>query len=476
MPVQKFEMQDEMNDQEEIIIPSKIPLLAVRDVVIFSNMILPLFVGREASVAAVEHALADNRLILVATQKDQSLEDPSPDDIFEVGTVALIMRMVKLPDNRLKILIQGLGKARITEFLQRDPMFMVNIERLPEYEKPAITLEVEALLRNVREQSEKILSIRGILSQDVVSILESVDDPGRLADMVASNLRLKIQEAQAVLETLEPVERLGLVNEFLNKELKVSTMQAKIQSEAREEMDRSQREYFLREQMRAIKRELGDIDERSEEVAEFREKIARARMPQEAQREAQKQLNRLEQMHPDAAEATLIRTYLDWLVEIPWAKSTRDRLDIKTAKKALDEDHYDLEKVKERILEYLAVRKLNKKMKGPILCFVGPPGVGKTSLGQSIARALGRKFTRISLGGVKDEAEIRGHRRTYIGALPGRIIQGLKTAGTNNPVFMMDEVDKIGADFRGDPSAAPAGGSGSGAEQCFFGSLSQSAL
>ena len=284
--------------------------------------------------------------------------------------------------------------------------------------------------------------------------LESVEDPGRLADLVASNLRLKIEETQSVLETLEPVERLGLVNEYLNKELKVSTMQAKIQNEAREEMDRSQREYFLREQLRAIKRELGDIDDRAEEASDYREKIGRARMPGEVEREAYKQLSRLEQMHPDAAEASMVRTYLDWMVDLPWSKSTRDRLDVKLAKKVLDEDHYDLEKVKERILEYLAVRKLNKRMKGPILCFVGPPGVGKTSLGQSIARALGRKFVRISLGGVRDEAEIRGHRRTYIGSLPGRIIQGLKTAGTNNPVFMMDEVDKIGADFRGDPSAA----------------------
>jgi ATP-dependent Lon protease len=449
-----MEPNNDLNGQSEILIPGELPLLAVRDVVIFSSMILPLFVGREASVAAVESALAGNRLILVATQKDQTIEDPVPDDIYATGTVAMVMRMVKLPDSRLKILIQGLAKAKITDFLQRDPMYVVRIERLPEFETPPVTLEVEALMRNVREQAEKILSIKGILSTDVVSILESIDDPGRLADLVASNLRLKIEEAQRVLEALEPVERLGLVNEFLNKELKVSTMQAKIQSEAREEMDRSQREYFLREQMRAIKRELGDADDRSEELAEFREKIIRARMPQESEKEALKQLSRLEQMHPDAAEASLIRTYLDWVVEIPWSKSTRDRLDVKLAAQVLDEDHYDLEKVKERILEYLAVRKLNKKMKGPILCFVGPPGVGKTSLGQSIARALGRKFTRISLGGVRDEAEIRGHRRTYIGALPGRIIQGLKTAGTNNPVFMMDEVDKIGADFRGDPSAA----------------------
>ncbi|MEW6263928.1 MAG: endopeptidase La [Thermodesulfobacteriota bacterium] len=454
MPSQKADLVPENGDHSEIFIPETLPLLAVRDVVIFSNMILPLFVGREASIAAVESALASNRLILVITQKEQTVDDPTPDDLFSVGTVAMVMRMVKLPDNRLKVLIQGLAKAKVIEFLQRDPMYQVKIERLPEYDTPPPTLEVEALIRNVREQSQKILQLRNILSPDVVSILESIDDPGRLADLVASNLRLKIEEAQAALEMLEPVERLGLINEFLNKELKVSTMQAKIQSEAREEMDKSQREYYLREQMRAIKRELGDMDERAQEMTEFKEKIAQARMPKEVEREANKQLSRLEQMHPEAAEATMVRTYLDWLVEVPWSKSTRDRLDLKVAKKILDEDHYDLDKVKERILEYLAVRKLNKRMKGPILCFVGPPGVGKTSLGQSIAKTLGRKFVRISLGGMRDEAEIRGHRRTYIGALPGRIIQGLKTAGTNNPVFMMDEVDKIGADFRGDPAAA----------------------
>ena len=454
MPKKKREEIDEIESGDEVLIAEELPLLPVRDVVIFTNMILPLFVGRDASVAAVEAALKNDRLILIATQKDQSIDEPAPEDLYDLGTVAMIMRMVKLPDGRLKVLIQGLAKAKVTEYLERDPMYVVRVERSPEYETPEVTVEVEALMRNVREQAEKILSLKGILSSDVVAILESIDDPGRLADLVASNLKLKIEEAQIILETLEPVERLGLVNAFLNKELKVSTMQAKLQSEAREEMDRSQREYFLREQLRAIKRELGDADERSEEAADYRDKIGRARMPRDAEKDALKQLGRLEQMHPDAAEATMIRTYLDWLVELPWSKSTRDRLDIKVAKKVLDEDHYDLEKVKERILEYLAVRKLNKKMKGPILCFVGPPGVGKTSLGQSIARAMGRKFFRLSLGGVRDEAEIRGHRRTYIGALPGRIIQGLKTAGTNNPVFMMDEIDKIGADFRGDPSAA----------------------
>ncbi|MBF0497795.1 MAG: endopeptidase La [Deltaproteobacteria bacterium] len=440
--------------KDDFVIPEVLPLLAVRDVVVFSYMILPLFVGRESSISAVEDALSRDRLIFLSSQRDAVEDNPAPNQIYQIGTVAMIMRMLKLPDGRLKILVQGLSKGRILNYVQEKPFYRVRIDVLKESDLAEIPLEVEALMRTVRDQSEKILSIRGILSPDIMAILNSVEDPGRLADLVASNLRLKIEEAQGILELLDPVERLRRVNDFLGKELEVSTMQAKIQSEAKEEMSRSQREYFLREQLRAIKKELGDIDEKAEEVGELREKIAKSKMPQDAEKEALKQLSRLEQMHPDAAEASMVRTYLDWLVEVPWSKGTKDKLDVKRAKQILDEDHYDLEKVKERILEYLSVRKLNKNMKGPILCFVGPPGVGKTSLGRSIARSLGRKFTRISLGGVRDEAEIRGHRRTYIGALPGRIIQGLKQVGSNNPVFMMDEVDKIGADFRGDPAAA----------------------
>ena len=330
----------------------------------------------------------------------------------------------------------------------------MGLEVLPETTVTEISPEAEALMRNAREMSEKILTLKGILSPDLLAILESIEDPGHLADLVAANLRLKIEEAQLVLDEMDPIRSLIKVNDFLRKEMEVSAIQAKIQSQAREEMDRTQREYFLREQLRAIKKELGDMDETTKEMEDYRLKIAQARMPKQAEEEAVKQLSRLEQMHPDAAEASIVRTYLDWLVALPWSKGTRDNLEIKEAKAILDEDHYDLEKVKDRILEYLSVRKLNKKMKGPILCFVGPPGVGKTSLGQSIARALGRKFVRISLGGMRDEAEIRGHRRTYIGALPGRIIQGIKNAGSNNPVFMLDEMDKIGMDFRGDPAAA----------------------
>ncbi|MCK5422535.1 MAG: endopeptidase La [Deltaproteobacteria bacterium] len=444
----------QIEGKEPIEIPEILPLIPVRDIVIFTYMFLPLYVGRESSIIAVDEALDNDRLILLATQKDPNNDNPIPGDIYSVGTVAMIMKKFKLPDGRVKILVQGLVKATIKEYKKQKPYFRVAINQAPDPVISDIAPEVEALMRNVKEQCEKILSLKGLVSTEVIEILDNVDEPGRLADLVASNLRLKIEESQQILELINPLERLNRVNEHLTKELEVSTMQAKIQSQAKEEMTKSQREYFLREQLKAIKAELGDIDEKTAEISEFSKKIKAAKMPPDVEKEARKQLERLEQMHTDAAEASIVRTYLDWLVEIPWSKSTKDNLDIKKAKKVLDEDHYNLEKVKERILEYLAVRKLKKKMKGPILCFVGPPGVGKTSLGKSIARALGRKFNRISLGGIRDEAEIRGHRRTYIGALPGRIIQGIKQAGSNNPIFMMDEIDKVGADFRGDPSAA----------------------
>jgi len=447
-------MMYQNTDKEPVEIPDVLPMLPVRDIVVFSYMFLPLFVGRESSIKAVESAMEKDRLILLCTQKDPANDKPGPDDIYAVGTVAMVMKKLKLPDNRIKILVQGLSKARIKRYDQESPTFMVEIEKLEEIIPAEISVEVEALMRNVKEHCEKILSLKGLMSPEIMEVLENVNDPGRLADLVASNLRLNIEESQKVLEILDPVERLNKVNEHLSKEFELSTVQAKIQTQAKEEMSKTQREYFLREQLRAIKGELGDLDEKAQEVNEFSEKIKKAKMPTEAEKEARKQLTRLEQMHPDSAEASIVRTYLDWMVDLPWSKSTKDCLDIAKAKKVLDEDHYDLEKVKERILEYLSVRKLKKKMKGPIICFAGPPGVGKTSLGKSIARALGRKFVRISLGGIRDEAEIRGHRRTYIGALPGRIIQGLKQAGTNNPIFMMDEIDKVGADFRGDPSAA----------------------
>ncbi len=439
---------------DEVMIPEVLPMMAIRDVVIFNYMIIPLFVGRPASINAIEEALAKDKLLLLTTQKDPAVDEPETDELYDVGMVCMIMRTLKLPDGRLKVLVQALHKAKVKEYLEESPHYVVKIEMFPESEEVELTVEVEALMRNVRELTEKILSLKGIMSAELMAILSEIEDPGRLADLTVSNLKLKTSESQEVLEIIDGVERLEKVAEFLQKELEVSTVQAKIQSEAKEEMGKTQREYFLREQLQALKKELGDIDERSEEIEELRERLTKTKMPKEAKKESFKQLKRLEMMHPDASEATIIRTYLDWMLDVPWRKGTKDQLDLKIAQKILDEDHYGLDKIKERILEFLAVRRLNKTTKGPILCFVGPPGVGKTSLGRSIARAMGRKFHRLSLGGMRDEAEIRGHRRTYIGAMPGRILQGLKTVEANNPVFMLDEVDKIGSDYRGDPSSA----------------------
>jgi ATP-dependent Lon protease len=442
-------------DIGDVDIPTTLPLLPVRDVVIFTDMLLPLFVGREKSIRAVESAIADERFLFVVTQKDPAVENPKADDIFRVGTISRILRMLKLPDGRVKVLVQGFAKARIKHFTQKRAYYRVSVEIMEEPEESAAgDLKLEALMRNVRDYSEKILSLRGEFSGDVGNILDSIDEPGKLADLVASNLRLKIEEAQQIIELIDPVDRLRKVHDLLSRELELSAMQAKIQSNVKDEISKSQRDYFLREQVRAIHKELGELDEKAQEIDEYTRRIKRARMTQEARAEADKQLRRLEQMHPDAAEASVIRTYLDWLTELPWQKTTKDLLDIQQAKKVLDRDHFGLDKIKERILEYLSVRKLNPDIKGSILCFVGPPGVGKTSLGQAISKAMRRKFVRISLGGIRDEAEIRGHRRTYIGAMPGRILQGLKNCGSNNPVFMMDEIDKVGADFRGDPSSA----------------------
>jgi len=438
---------------EELKIPEVLPLLPIRDVVVYPFMIIPLFVGREMSVKAVDSALAGDRMILLATQHDVGDEDPPADKIYEVGTVAMIMRMLKLPDGRVKILVQGLAKARITEFVSDKPFYTVRVERQYDTTVVDVTLETEALIRTVREQLTKVMELGKQVSPEVMVILENIQDPGSMADLVSSNLGLKVADAQTLLEINDPIVRLTKVNEFLNREVELLSVQAKIQNAAREEMGKNHKEYYLREQMKAIQSELGD-NEGKEELAEIRKAIEAAKMPEPVMKEALKQLGRLDNMHPDAGEASIVRTYLDWMVELPWSKSTRDSLDIVRAKKILDDDHYYLDKIKERILEFLAVRKLKKKMKGPILCFVGPPGVGKTSLGKSIARAMNRKFVRISLGGIRDEAEIRGHRRTYIGALPGRILQGLKQAGANNPVFMLDEIDKLGYDYKGDPSSA----------------------
>ncbi|MHB1660557.1 MAG: endopeptidase La [bacterium] len=450
----KGETVEQQDLPEEIQVPDVIPLLPIRDLVLFPFMIIPLFVGREASIKAVDEALSKDRLILLSAQKDIIVEEPSQNDIFDVGVVAMIMKMLKLPDGRVKILVQGLLKAKIETYVQIKPFYLVKVSKIKEENVTEITPAIDALMRNVKEQLEKYVSLGRLPSQDILIILENINNPGRLADIVASNLGLKIDESQKILEETDQIERLKKVNDILAREIEILSMQAKIQSQAKEEMTKTQRDYFLREQLRQIKQELGETDEKTQEIAELREKITAAKMPSEVLKEAEKQLSRLETMHQDAAEASTIRTYLEWLTDVPWSKKTKDNLNIETAKKILDEDHYDLEKIKERILEYLSVRKLNKKMKGPILCFIGPPGVGKTSLGKSIAKAMNRKFIRVSLGGVHDEAEIRGHRRTYVGALPGRVIQGIKQAGTNNPVFMIDEIDKVGTDFRGDPSSA----------------------
>ncbi|RMD60227.1 MAG: endopeptidase La, partial [Nitrospirae bacterium] len=412
------------------------------------------FVGRNMSIKAVEEALDTNRMVLLLTQKKMDIEVPTTEDLYNIGTVGMIMRMLKLPDGRIKVLVQGLSKVKVLKYVQTKPFFIAEVEKIIETPVKELSLEIEALMRNVKEQIEKLANLGKGIPPDIMAVIENIDDPGRLADLVASNIGLKSEQAQEILEMEDPLKRLKRINKVLNREVELLMVQQKIQSEAKGEIDKTQREYYLKEQLKAIQRELGELDERAEEIREFREKIKKAKMPKNVEKEVEKQLKRLEKMHPDSAEAGTIRTYIDWMVELPWSKSTKDNLDLSVAKKVLDEDHYDLEKIKERIIEYLSVRKLKKKMKGPILCFIGPPGVGKTSLGRSIARALGRKFIRISLGGMRDEAEIRGHRRTYVGAMPGRIIQGIKNAGSNNPVFMLDEVDKIGSDFRGDPASA----------------------
>lgn len=436
-------------------IPESLPMLPVRDIVVFPYMILPLYVGRESSIRAVEEALSKNRLIFLASQKEITEENPTENTIFRTGTIAMIMRMRKLSDGRVKILIQGVSKGKIKKFNKAEPCFDVSIEKIEETPMPGPNVEFEAMIRNAKEHLEKIIALGRMLSPDILLVLDDVTDPGRLADLIASNLGLKVTDAQKVLETHNPKERLLLVNEILANELEVLQMQARIRSQAKDEMSKSQREYFLREQMRAIKNELGESDSKTEEMEELRERVIKAGMPEAVQLEVMKQLGRLERMHPDASEASMVRTYLDWMVELPWAKKTTDNLELNRAKTILDEDHYDLQKAKDRVLEFLAVRKLKENtMKGPILCFVGPPGVGKTSLGKSIARSMGREYFRIALGGVKDEAEIRGHRRTYVGAMPGKVIQALKQVKTNNPVIVLDEIDKLGSDFRGDPSAA----------------------
>jgi ATP-dependent Lon protease len=447
-------------EEKNLELPFKYPLIPTRDIIVFPYMVMPLFIGRPFSINAVEEAIDNNnRYIFLALQKDKNIEEPKIKDIHEIGVIATIIRMMKLEDERIKILVQGVTRGRIKSLKKKNGYYQVEVDIL-EDEEVEETIEIEALKHSIRDLIDKAISLGKQIIPDLVEIIKSIEEPGRLADVVASVLDLKPEEAQEILHLLDPVERLRVVHDKLLKEVGILELQHKIRVSAREAIEKDQREYFLRQQIKAIQEELGEKDEKKEEIENYRKKIEESGMPENVKEEAEKQLKRLEKMHPDSAEAGVIRTYLDWLVELPWNKKTKDRLDLKIAKKILDEDHYDLEKIKERILEYLAVLKLKKQktkdssIKGPIICFVGPPGVGKTSLGKSIAKALSRKFVRISLGGVRDEAEIRGHRRTYVGSLPGKIIQAIKQAGTKNPVIMLDEVDKIGLDFRGDPTAA----------------------
>lgn len=442
------------NTDEQVRIPESLPVLPIRDIVIFPFMIIPLSVSRERSIKAVDQALSEERFIFLLAQKSVEQDEPKAEDLYSIGTVATIMRLLKLPDGRVKILVQGLARAKVASFDESGPYTRAKIEVVNEVPLDLKIVEIEALIRNVKSEVDKAVNLGKNISPEILVIITNLDDPGRLTDLVASNLELKVEVAQEILELVNPLDRLRKINELLTKEIELLTVQQQIDSAAKADIDKSQREYYLRQQLKAIQQELGEVNELQEEVNQYREKIEKAGMPAEVREEVDRQLKKLERMHPDAAETATLRNYLDWIVELPWSQQTKDNLDLVKAQTILDVDHYGLEKIKERIVDYLAVRKLKEKSKGPILCFVGPPGVGKTSLGKSIARALDRKFIRLSLGGVHDEAEIRGHRRTYVGALPGRIIQGIRQAGTNNPVFMLDEVDKIGADYRGDPSSA----------------------
>jgi ATP-dependent Lon protease len=440
--------------EQHVQIPETLPVLPLRDIVIYPFMIVPLFVSREKSIRAVDEALGENRMIFLVSQRDLDKEEPTGEDLYTTGTVAVIMRMLKLPDGRIRILVQGLSRARVESVEDTGEFLKARLTALPETNASERSLEVEALVRNVRASMERAVNLGKNISPEVMAIVAGLDDAGRLADLAASNLELKVEDAQSVLDIADTTARLRRVNDLLNKEIEVLTVQQEINTQARADIDRSQREFFLRQQLKAIQTELGEGNELAEEIAQFREKIEAAQMPKHAEEESLRQLKKLERMHPDAAETATLRNWMEIMTDLPWSKTSNDNLDLEKAKQILDEDHYGLDKVKERILEALAVRKLKAKPKGSIMCLVGPPGVGKTSLGRSIARALDRKFVRLSLGGLHDEAEIRGHRRTYVGAMPGRIIQALQQAGTNNPLIMLDEIDKVGTDFRGDPSSA----------------------
>ena len=433
------------------------PLIPVRDIVIFPYMVVPLFIGRERSVKALEELMDRDDIkkeLVLVTQKDPEVEEPDIDDLYEIGTIARLVQLYKLPDGTIKILVEGLTRAKIINLVHKDPFYKVEVEKLKDRKMRGYKMRMEALMRSVLEEFEKYIKLNKKVPPETILTVANIEDPGRFSDIVASHLLIRTIEKQKLLATTSIYKRLSELLKILTNENSILELEEKIQGKVRKELERTQREYYLREQLRIIQQELGREDDVLSEIREYKERIKKAKLPREVEEKALKEVKRLERMPPMAAEGAVVRNYLDWILSLPWNVKTRDILDIKRAEKILNEDHYGLEKVKERILEYLAVKKLTKTLKGPILCFVGPPGVGKTSLAKSIARSLGRKFVRMSLGGVRDEAEIRGHRRTYVGALPGRIIQYMKQAKSKNPVFLMDEVDKMSTDFRGDPSAA----------------------
>jgi ATP-dependent Lon protease len=438
--------------KDRLFIPAEVPILPLRGTVAYPDLVIPLIVGREKSIKLVDDAYNKDKIIGIITQKNPDIEDPSEEDLYSIGTVATIMKMVKMVDGSQRVVIQGLSRFKLIEYTEKEPQLKAKI--LPIFEDYQKDIEIDAMYINLKNLYKKAVEMAPYLSSELAQIASKVEGPGNLADLIASTINIGVMEKQEILEKIDLKERLKKVTMLLNREVETLELSSRIQSNVKEGIDKTQREYYLREQLKAIQKELGEADDKMSEVDEIRKKIMEAKMPPDVQKVAEKELDRLSKMSTMSAEYTVARTYLDWLTDIPWSCATEDNLDIKDASRILDEDHYDLTKVKKRILEYLAVRKLKSDMKGPILCFVGPPGVGKTSLGKSIARALGRKFMRMSLGGIRDEAEIRGHRRTYVGALPGRIVQGIKKSGSNNPVFMLDEVDKIGMDFRGDPSSA----------------------
>lgn len=429
-----------------------VPLLPLRGVIVFPCMTVPLEVGRDKSVAALEDAMINNRLVMLASQKQARLNEPSPSDIFSIGTLSEIKQLAKYPDGTIRVLVEGIERAKILEYVQVEPFYMVKTQNLAMPEK--MTKELEALMRSVLNYFESYIRLGKKVPAEILASVETVEDPGRLADDITAHLPLRPEDKQTVLEAVSPKARLERLCGILLKEIEILELEKRISTRVRKQMEKTQKEYYLREQIKAIQKELGDGDERQSEADEYRERIKDKDLPDEVEEKALREVERLEKMPPMAAEAVVVRTYIDWLLALPWTSETEDRLDMEEAARILNEDHYGLDKVKERILEFLAVRQLISEPKGPILCFVGPPGVGKTSLGKSIARALGRKFVRFSLGGIRDEAEIRGHRRTYVGALPGRIIQAMRQAGSKNPVILLDEVDKMSSDFRGDPASA----------------------